>query len=119
MYNIYSSSPCQISFVFCFFCFFFLCCFFFFGGGWSAFHFRPIAILPAARVSPLLAAILCLLEPGFPVPGLLLVGCKMCCSHMSMAYLSYELSLYNTAKMTERSGDTRAVHSIRGGSRIL
>ncbi len=39
----------------------------------------------------------------------------MYCSRMCMAYLSYELSSYNTAKMAERSRDTRAAGSMSGG----
>ncbi len=49
--------------------------------------------------------------PGFLAPGLISVGYKYC-SRMCMAYLYYELSSYNTAKMAEMSGDTRAVGSM-------
>ncbi len=43
---------------------------------------------------------------GFPVPGLLSVGYKLYCLRMCMAYLYYERSSYNMAKMAEMSGGT-------------
>ncbi len=69
-------------------------------------------ILPATRVSSLYDAIRCLWGPGFPIPGLLSVSCRMYGSRMCMAYLSYELSSYNMAKMAERSENTRDAGSM-------
>ncbi len=73
---------------------------------------NPYSILPAALMSPLHAAILFLWGYEFPRSGLLSVGCKMYCSRMYMAYLYYELSLYNMIKMAERSADIRATGSM-------
>ncbi len=46
------------------------------------------------------------------VPRLLLVGCKVYCSRMCMAYLYYELSSYNLAKIACGVGDGLAAGSI-------